>query len=336
MKFSQFLKSNPDLDGHAFVFVCGDGLLVEESRPVWQRVFDRDRAGGEWAFQHLTAKEFEALDARELMEEALSPPLFGPSRALMVTPAGKLTKKKMAVAKEIAALPSSSLKLVLVAESKRDAPRGAGLPAIEIDPLRPNDAARWLERRYRVNTDVAQYLVEVVGPELRVLAAEIEKLTAYVRGNRPLEVHDVDLLTVGTEQYSPFDLDDAILDGNAEKAVRVAGAMLEEGVEPLLILARVARIWRQLLTGKAAGGGGSPQDAAAAAGIPHWKASAFRSACDRFTWERIAEGFGALVRADERFKSTGAEKDLVLKLLLWSLIGSRAGELRPRSGLPAA
>lgn len=322
MKFSEFARKDRALGGHAFVFVCGDDLLVGESLPVWGRLFASD-AGGEWGFERLSAREFEALDGAELLEAALSPPLFGPSRALVVSPADKVTRKRMAVAEEIAGLPTSSLKIVFVASSRRALPRGAKLPVIEIDPVRSGDAVRWLRQRFGLEPEVAQYLVETVGLDLNALARETEKLTTYVRQERAVAVSDVDLLTLGTDQFSPFDLDDAVLDQDYPKAVRVASAMMEEGVEPLVLLFRVARTWRQLLGGKTAARRADPREVAAAVGIPQWKAARFRASCERVAWPRLLGGFRELVAADRRFKTTGANPNLVLALLLWKLAGAR-------------
>lgn len=330
MKFSEFARADHALGGHAFVFVCGDDLLVGESLPVWGRLFASD-AGGEWGFERLSVREFEALEPAALMEVALSPPLFGPSRALVVSPADKVTRKTMGVAEEIAALPASSLKIVFVASSRRALPRGgAKLPVIEIDPLRSGDAVRWLRQRFGLEPEVAQYLVETIGMDLNALARETEKLMTYVRQERAVSVSDVDLLTLGTDQFSPFDLDDAVLDQDYPKAVRVAAAMMEEGVEPLVLLSRVARTWRQLFGGKTAARKGDPREVAAAVGIPQWKAARFRASCERVAWSRLLEGFPELVAADRRFKTTGANPELVLALLLWKLVGT--GSLRRPAG----
>ena len=320
MRFSEFTKLEPSRLGHIVVFVCADDLLVDESREVFQRLF-RAESGGEWAFERLTVKEFEAIDGPDLMEAALGPPLFGPSRALLVSDGGKVTKKKMALVDEIASLEHSSLKIVFVTASKRGVPKAkTKLPTIEIEPVRPGDAARWLRQRYKVGPEVAQYLVETLGSELRLLALEMDKLSAYVRESRPVEIHDVDLLTLRSEQFSPFDLDDAVIERDYTKAVRVADAMVEEGMEPLIILSRVARVWRQLFVGKALAGHRSARDVAAAASVPHWKAAAFRSGCERHPMAALVRGFRELVAADKRFKSASTDRILLLDLLLWKLL----------------
>jgi DNA polymerase-3 subunit delta len=100
--------------------------------------------------------------------------------------------------------------------------------------------------RYKLNSQIARYLVDNVGADLYQLHNEIEKLRTYVGDERPFEPQDVDVLILRSEQYGPFELDDAVLASDYKKAVQVVGTMLDEGVEPLVILARVARVWRQV------------------------------------------------------------------------------------------
>ena len=85
MKFSEFKQFQPKQATNIFVFICEDDFLVEESRPVWQRIF-----GGSWVVEKFVAKEFEEIPSARLMDEALTPSLFTQSRALIVTNADKL------------------------------------------------------------------------------------------------------------------------------------------------------------------------------------------------------------------------------------------------------
>jgi DNA polymerase-3 subunit delta len=331
MKFSEFLEFEPRKPSHVYTFLCEDELLVEEARAVWRRIFAAG-SGGDWEFERMAVKEFEAMEPAALIEAALSPPLFGPSRVLMVFDAARLTKKRLEAVGEVAALAASSIRIILVIRSGKKPARGGAFPTVAIDAVGPGDAARWLRKKYGVDAEVARYLVENLGCELRPLASEMEKLTAYAGGDRPVGVDDVDLLTLRVDQSSPFEFDDAVLAGDAVRAVALAEAMLSGGAEPLVVLARIARIWRQLTVGQGLLGRVGPREMAAAASVPHWKAGAFRSACERVSGQRLKAGFPELVRADRRFKSSATDPRLVLDLLLWRLLGAADPPgVRPRS-----
>jgi DNA polymerase III delta subunit len=305
-----------------YVFVCGDDYLLDESKEVWDRIF-----GGGWGFEKLSLKEFDSLDASELTEAALSRPLFGPSRAILVTHAGKISKKRMAELEPIIQLDESFLKVILVVDSVRNSPpKDSRIPVIEIEPHRLRDTMRWLQDHYGVSSEVATYIVENVGTELHLLHAEMEKLTIYLRGVRPPEAADVDQLLLRSERFGPFELDDALLAFDYARAIRVVGAMIDEGVQPILVLSRLARVWRQLFVGKVLEGRAAPAQIARAASVPHWKASNFVAACKRISLKRIAEGFAELLRADRAFKTSSPNPEYYFDVMLWKLLRVGAGQ----------
>ena len=85
MRFSEFKQYQPKQIANVFGFVCEDDFLVEESRPVWLRIF-----GGNWVFDKYSAKEFEEIPGSKLMDEALTPSLFTQNRVLIVLKPSKV------------------------------------------------------------------------------------------------------------------------------------------------------------------------------------------------------------------------------------------------------
>ena len=80
-------NTNRSRTANVFAFVCEDDFLVEESRPVWQRIF-----GGDWVFEKYPAKEFEEIPSDRLMDEALTPSLFTQNRVADHDQCRKITK----------------------------------------------------------------------------------------------------------------------------------------------------------------------------------------------------------------------------------------------------
>lgn len=316
MKFSEFKQYQPKQPSNVFGFICEDDFLLEESRPVWKRIF-----GGEWVFEKYVAKEFEEIPAARLMDEALTPSLFTQSRALIVANAEKTTKGRLEDLAALQAVPAASLRIVLATNTRKSVDAWAKIfPIVEIDPLKPGDVARWLMDRYKIGAEVARHLVDNVGIDLYQLHSEMQKLQTYA-GSRAVETRDVDVLILRTEQFGPFELDDAVLARNYKRAVQVLGAMLDEGVEPLMILARIVRVWRQLFVGKSLAGKRSARDLAAAAMVPAWKAADFAASCKKFEWKQLAGGFRLLLNADRAFKTSTPNPEGYFDVLLWKLIG---------------
>src|SRR5262249_26847528 len=223
MKFSEFKQYRPKEASNIYVFVCEDDFLLQEFRPVGQRIF-----GGDWVFEKYSMKEFEEIPAGRLMDEALTPSLFSQNRVLIVTNGEQVTKGRISALTSLQSIPQSSLRIVLAVSSKKS---GAGwvFPVIEVDSPKPAEAARWLVDRYKLAPEVARHLVENVGADLYQLYNEMEKLQTYVGTARAIDIRDVDVLVLRSEQFGPFELDDALLAKDYKRCVQIISSMLDDG-----------------------------------------------------------------------------------------------------------
>ncbi|HET9219472.1 MAG TPA: DNA polymerase III subunit delta [Terriglobia bacterium] len=316
MKFSEFRQLRPKTNPNVVVFVCEDDFLVDESRAVWAEIL-----GPEWVFEKLPAKEFDDIETGRLMDEARTPSLFSQNRVLMVGNAEKVSKRRGEELVALQDIPNSSLKVVLVSSGGK-APEGwmKALPGVVIDPLKPADVARWLVDRYGISAEVARLVVESAGTELYPLHNEMLKLEAYLGGSRPAELRDVEVSILHVDRFGPWELDDALLERNYQKAVSVVAAMLEDGVEPLLILAKVVRVWRQLFIGKGLAGKRSANEVAVAAGLPPFKGAVLAASSRKYTWAQLVNGFRELLNADRAFKSSAPNVEVYFDMLLWKLL----------------
>lgn len=320
MKFLEFRQYQPKKAVNVIAFVCEDDFLLEESRAVWQRIFGGS-SPDRWVIEKFAAKEFEDIAPGRIVEDALSPSLFAQNRIVIVTNAEKLTKARVEELTAVQSLRESSIRVVLASAARRSLDVWSKLfPIIEIDELKPGDVARWIVDRYQARPEIARYIVDNVGMDLYQIHNEIEKLQTYVGGVRPIEIRDVDILILRTEQYGRFELDDALLARDYKRAVKVVGSMLDEGSDPLKILGSIVRVWRQLFVGKSLVGKLSAKDVAAAAGAPGWKAAEFAASCRKFEWKQLAAGFGLLLNADRAFKSSSPNPEGYFDVMLWKLI----------------
>jgi DNA polymerase III subunit delta len=316
VRFSEFKQYQPKQPSNVFGFVCEDDFLLEEARPVWHRIFE-----GTWVVEKYPAKEFEEISRERLMDDALTPSLFTQNRIIIVTNAEKTTKGRLEDLSVLQSVANASLRIVLATSSRKAIDSwGKIFPVIEIDALKTADVARWLMDRYKLAPDIARYLVDNVGTDLYQLNTEVQKLQTYVGGNRAIEARDVDVLILRSEQYAPFELDDAILGRNYKRAVQVLGAMLDDGLDPLIVLSRIVRVWRQLFVGKSLVGKRSAKDVAAAALVPPFKAADFTASCRKFDWKQLAGGFRLLLNADRAFKTSTPNPEAYFDIMLWKMM----------------
>ena len=109
----------------------------------------------------------------------------------------------------------------------------------------------WIQRRVGSNggdfsREASERLAALVGRDLRLLDQEIDKLLLYADG-RQVTVEDVRALVSLARQADIFDLVDCVGRRETDWAMRVLHRMLEEGAEPLYLLAMLARQVRILI-----------------------------------------------------------------------------------------
>lgn len=316
MKYAQFQQIATPA-GHVVVFVCPEEFLVQESKAIWPGIF-----GGAWTVDKVTAKEFEEIPSSKLLADALTRSLFAESRCYMVTMPEKLTKARLEILREVHALRESTVRVVLAAASRKPADAWAkGFPVVEIDELKPADVVRWLNQRYGISPEVARYLTDEVGTELQMLSTEMEKLMTYVGPESTVGVRDVDILLLRAEQYGPYELEDAIIARDSKKSVRIVGALLSDGSEPLMVLGSIARVWRQLFVAKTVANNRNARATGVASMVPEWKLARLISASQKIPWKSLVTGFSELIRVDRTFKTSAADPRLCLEVLLFRLLG---------------
>jgi len=315
MRFAEFRQHRVKPTDNVFAFVCEDDFLVDESRSIW-----RDKFAGNWLTEKIHVREFDEIPFSHLMDDALTPSLFSQSRVIVVGNAEKLRKDRIQELETLQGIERSSLKIVLILSGFKAADGlSKSFPIVVIDPMKPADCAKWMMDRHGISPEVARYLVENAGSDLYTLNNEVEKLQTFVGLGKPITPKAVDELILRSEQFGPFDIDDAIIARDYKKAVTVVGAMLEDGVDPLIVLSRIVRVWRLLFIGKGIAGKQGPREVAAVAGVPSFKAGEFAAGCRKYEWKQIAAGFQQLLNMDRSLKSSNTDVEASFDVMLWKL-----------------
>lgn len=116
------------------------------------------------------------------------------------------------------------------------------------------DLPAWIQSRVRsvaqgqgqISNEATVLLANLVGPDLRLLDAEIEKLLLYA-GGRMVTTEDVQTLVSHARETSIFDLVDCVGRRETGRALRLLHRLLDEGEPPLRLLAMLARQIRILI-----------------------------------------------------------------------------------------
>lgn len=158
----------------------------------------------------------------------------------------------------------------------------------------------------------AQHLVNLIGDDNRVAAAEADKLLAYVNYERPIEVDDVDLLTAPVQQGDVFKMVDALGARNGRQALTLLQDLLATR-DALSIFGMIVRQVRLLLLCKEMQAERLPPAAAAKElGVHEYVLSKIAAQAGNFTIEGLETLYKELAEIDHRIKSGGIEVEIAL------------------------
>jgi DNA polymerase-3 subunit delta len=113
-------------------------------------------------------------------------------------------------------------------------------------PPHEKDLRRWVRSRvgqcgHTLTEEAAALLLERVGPTLREIEMELQKLISGKEAGKMIEGEDVLALTQDTRGGSPFDLSRAVGRLEAKESLRLLRRNLEQGESPVLLFSLLVR-----------------------------------------------------------------------------------------------
>src|SRR5262245_10237686 len=188
----------------------------------------------------------EKLDLSAVRNDLETLPFLSPARLVMVEAADPFVTEHREALERYVAKPSSVGVLVLEVKTfpettklAKALPDGAKLvcKAPPADRLK-GWCSSWCKSQYGkpIAADAADYLVELVGPQMGLLDQELAKLASAV-GSAPTITGDhVDTYVGRSRGANVFHILNAIGDGQPRKALGILAELFEEGEDPLAIL----------------------------------------------------------------------------------------------------
>lgn len=174
-----------------------------------------------------------------------------------------------------------------------------------------------IKKAGRTVSDFAlQYMIDGVGDDISRLMTELEKLILYVPQGGEINKEHIDLLC--SMHYSPrlFDLNDAVANGDTDKAYRIMKGLLEDKEPPVKIIAVLSKMWSQLYSvKKLMSEGTSNAEIASYLGIKDFAASKLSRQAGRMSLEFIKAKIELCEEMDMSIKS-GLIKDYAALELL--------------------
>lgn len=190
--------------------------------------------------------------------------------------------------------------------------------------LKGGELARWVERRAqrkgaRLGPGVADDLATFIGPDLRRMDNELEKLVLYA-GGRAVTREDVRKLVPYAQEASIFAMVDALALRQTAQALRLLTQLHNEGAHPLYLLTMIVRQYRILLQVKELMGQGLDQEAIAARlGLHPFPTGKAMAQAQRYRFEQLVNIYDRLLATDVAIKTGQMEALLALNVLVVEL-----------------
>jgi DNA polymerase-3 subunit delta len=194
----------------------------------------------DWAVFDLAVEPVE-----ELLMVARTLPWMGPRRWIYAKNAYKAEAERL-----LPYLKAPSARTVLVLEMPKPPSSWPAFPVIEAPGQ--IDLVHWLKRKaetegYRAEPGALETLVEIVGDDLQTLDSELEKQFLHSLDEKRITEESVRQMALEGRRYNVFALSDAIAEGRTKEALRILGALYEDGMTAPLIIATLYSNFRRLL-----------------------------------------------------------------------------------------
>ncbi|MEW6142392.1 MAG: DNA polymerase III subunit delta [Chloroflexota bacterium] len=334
----------------SLIILYGPDALTrhEKLKEIKQQIGPGDVLNG-----NITELDGRLLKTVELRDVCGVLPFFGDKRIVVVydllkrfeppkpTP-GQLPKKQKTLADldewkglavYAAEMPPTTTLVLIDDEIKSENPLFKALsPVADVQQFPAPKAEKvkaWIVNRVReaggsISPDAVKKIEELVGPDLWAISNELDKLMSYCAG-RDITAADVRLMVSHSREENIFALADAVLEGRADEAQHSFARIVQEGTEPLAVLAMVARQLRLTIQAKAIGTKTPLPELARKLGVEQWKARKPLDMAKRFTMDRLKLVYGKLLDADIAMKTSRYHPDdLAMVCLIGDLSTGKA------------
>jgi len=258
-----------------------------------------------------------------------------------------MSERRLVIAKEIEALKSGDLEelvtylrspspttcLVMISNQPRYDKKSvsalveANGAVVRFYSILDREVLAWIDnwarqRGLSIQRDAAQYVWQILGNDLQAITNELQKAAIYIKDRKNITFEDVKTVVGDFREYTPFDLADALGKKSREKAFLILSRLIQEGEQPVGILASIAWNFRRLMRAKSLEAAGTGYDEIKKKmNIIFHQSSSFQEQMRSYTLGELQGVFDVLIMADKAMKSSGIGGRLVLERMIMRLCG---------------
>jgi DNA polymerase-3 subunit delta len=270
-------------------------------------------------------------DVRSAVATAEQLPMMSDRRVVRIRNFGKLREADEDVLLNYLGRPVETSVMVFVADDldkrKRLAKALMSAAAFEFQPLKMNELQAWLRSHLKqlqteIEPQAQQHLLEMVASDLHTLTNEVNKLAAAALPSGRITVELVDQLISRSREHMNWELSDHIVAGNRKGALRTLRDLLDDGVEPVLLIGLLAGTYRRMaMARELLSQGATPAEIFREVRMPPFKQSAYLSMLRGFDSKGLARKIKRVAEADLAIKTSKATPRMQVEMLVCELTG---------------
>ena len=306
---------------------CETYLRDEASRRITDAALSGTllREFNESTFSLLNDAAMSAVAAAEQL------PMLSERRVVRIKDFGKLRETDEEILIRYLLHPSESTVAIFIAEDldkrkKLTKTLLTSCAVVDFPAVKDAEAKSWARMRLKqlktsADDRVLTEIVRRVGTNLQTLASELDKLAAAAIDTQQITIEMVDQLIDRSRELSNFDLGDQLVAGDRHRALETLHRLLEDQVQPVMLLGLIASNYHRLAMAKELLNLGKRDEVFRLIYGPPAKRDAFMNTLQRSDAAKIARGIKLIADVDLAIKTSQATPRLQLEMLVCQLAG---------------
>jgi DNA polymerase-3 subunit delta len=202
--------------------------------------------------------------------------------------------------------------------------------AVEFAPLTDKELLSWAKshlRELKAEADerTLGQIVALVGSDVRTLSNELNKLATAALPSGRISMEMADALVLRSRELSNFELTDHLIARNRRRALQTLERLLDDGVEPLMLIGLIASNYHRLALAKELMlRGSAKEEVFRLIALPYSKREEFLATARRTESKTLVRSLKRVAAADVAIKTSQATPRMQLEMLVCELAGAHA------------
>lgn len=197
---------------------------------------------------------------------------------------------------------------------------------VDFSPLKDTEAKAWVKTRLKelkavADDQVISEIVRLVGTNVQTLFMEVDKLASGAADTGRITLELVEELIGRSRELANWELTDHLLAGNRKKALETLHRLLEDEVEPLMLLGLIGSNYRKLALGKQVLMTKGESQVFKYVFIQPFKQRSYIDTLRRADAARLAHAIQLIANVDLAIKTSQATPRLQMEMLVCELAG---------------